>query len=240
MRAFWESPPWALAAFVAAYTVFDILPISLPEADVLEGLSWGALVDAPLMFVLVAAYLLLGLHAGLWRATLPRLLGAVAMVLLVQGHGIHLAGNAIAGQTGIGGQAHDTTYFLDEHWGHAELHAGILLLALLFIAGSRGQAEPPSRAAALAVTALAVVYGLLLTGDAIEGQTVWLMLPTAVALSLLGRLRVSGAFSWHRSFFASSLTVTAIGLASYGVWKGGFPEHAWDIWNGLFVALPHL
>ncbi|MEI4902448.1 hypothetical protein Q8G48_28325, partial [Klebsiella pneumoniae] len=62
---------------------------------------------------------------------------AAALVFFVQGHGIHLAANAIGANSDPSERSWETSYFLDEHWGHVELHLAIIVLGLLFIFAAR-------------------------------------------------------------------------------------------------------
>src|SRR3989304_726781 len=109
-----------VGAFLGVYALFDVLPIVLPKTDVVRGLRWGDLVDAPLLFLLAAAYVLLGRQAGLWRSNVRRAANAVALVVLIQGQGIHLAANAISAYLDPSSPGWRPAYFLDEHWGHTE------------------------------------------------------------------------------------------------------------------------
>ena len=227
-----------IAAFLAVYALFDVLPIVLPKQDVVEGLRWGDLIDVPLVFLLVGAYVLLGLEAGLWRTTLLKLASAFSLVVLVQGHGIHMAANTISAYLDTSSSAWRPAYFLDERWGHAEIHTGLILQALLFIAASRPTAGPArlSSAAKPVLLSLATVYGLFLTADAIEGQSVALMLPAGVVLASIGFAK-RGDSSLYRIFFASAFAVAVLALAAYWLWHGGFPEHDWHVWQELPLGL---
>ena len=229
------SPLLGIGAFLGVYALFDVLPIILPKSDVIHGLRWGDLVDAPLAFLLVAAYVLLGLQAGLWRSNRLRVVNAVALVLLVQGHGIHLAANTISAYLDPSSPGWRPAYFLDEHWGHLELQLGILLAALIFIVAARNNAETLSPLTRIPLVLLACTYGLFLTADAIEGQTVPLMVPAGVTLALVGFLP-RRPFSVYRSFFASAFATTVLALAAYGLWHGGFPEHDWHVWQYILVT----
>ena len=227
-----------IAAFLAVYALFDVLPIVLPKEDVVEGMRWGDLIDVPLVFLLVGAYVLLGLEAGLWRTNLLKLASAFSLVVLVQGHGIHLAANTISAYLDASSSGWRPAYFLDEHWGHAEIHTGLILQALLFIAASRPTTGPTwlSSAANPVLLSLATFYGLFLTADAIEGQSVALMLPAGVVLASIGFAK-RGDSSLYRTFFASAFAVAVLALAGYWLWHGGFPEHDWHVWQELPLGL---
>lgn len=227
-----------IGLFVIGYVLVDLLPVVLPDTPGLFGLRLNDLLDALFVFVLVGLYVRLGMDADLWRTPVLRAAGAIALVLLIQGHAVHLAANAIVEARGLTAQARDLALFLDEHWGHTELHLAFVLLAVLFIAYGRssdveGAAPNPSRAERVVLYLATVIYGLVLAADAIEGQTVLLMLPAGIGLFLwafLPRLR----FAWkpghgtrisvYSYFFAASFGLAAVALVIYGVVMRGFPE----------------
>ena len=92
------------------------------------------------------------------------------------------------------------------------------VLTFLFVAFStRAVEENAGSEARLVLGSLAVVYGLALTADAIEGQTVPLMLPAAVLLALIGLAIGRNRFSVHSAFFSWALAVEASALVAYGV-----------------------
>ncbi|MGD8698061.1 MAG: hypothetical protein PVJ43_02150 [Gemmatimonadales bacterium] len=223
-----------IALFVLGYGVVDLLPIVLPEQPHVVDLPFRDAADAALIFLLVFLYVELATHAQLLQKRWARAVFALALLLMVQGHAIHLAANAIAAASEAGSSGWSLIYFLDERWGHTELHFAFLLLAALFIGRSDPVrlGGPLSRMENVGLWVLAAVYGLLLAGGAIEGQTVPLMLPGGVLLSVWGlwpylaRRRPKAALTLpaHRRFFAASLGVTAIALAIYGLAFPGYPQ----------------
>ncbi|UCC47818.1 MAG: hypothetical protein JSV41_10065 [Gemmatimonadota bacterium] len=242
-------PIKGISVFVAGYALVDLVPVLLPDTSVLQGLRVQDLADVLLVFLLVALYVRLGLQADLWRSWSLRGLNALALVMMVQGHSIHLAANAIAGDLGVegGGLADGGAHpgasfglidFLDEHWGHTELHLAFLIMAALFIARSRpvrdDSAVPRGSAGGrVELLVAAFVYGVLLAGDAVEGQTVPLMLPAGIALCVWGlwpylsggsRSAERAPVSLHRRFFAVSLAVAAASLLVYGLVMRGYPQ----------------
>lgn len=217
-----------IAAFVGGYALFDALPVLLAGKHVLHGLRWGDLIDAPLLFLLVALYVGLGLQAGLWRSTALKVANAAVLVLLVQGHGIHLAANAIGANSSPSSPSWETSYFLDEHWGHVELHLGIILMALLFVVAALpmpgGEGRAPTVAERWLLRGAALVFGLFLTADGLEGQTAPLMMAAGVLLPGVALALRNSAASPHRLFFASAFAVALIALGAYRLVYGGFPE----------------
>lgn len=224
-----------IALFVLGYGLVDLLPIVLPEQPHVIDLPFRDAADAALIFLLVFLYVELATHAQLLQKRWARAVFALALLLMVQGHAIHLAANAIAAASETGSSGWSLIYFLDERWGHTELHFAFLLLAALFIGRSDPEWSdgPLSRVENIGLWTLAAVYGLLLAGGAIEGQTVPLMFPGAVLLSVwglwpyLGRRRPEpqrSSLPAHRRFFAAGLGATAIALAIYGLAFPGYPQ----------------
>lgn len=226
-----------LAMFVTGYAIVDLLPVVLPGTPVFKGLRISDLADLALLFVLAALYVQLGLRANLYRSGKLRVAFATALAMMVQGHSIHRAGDAIAAASGRGDGGWALIYFLDEHWGHLELHLSFLIVAALFIgcaspASADLSGRPLSRTEMAGLRILIMIYGFLLAGDAIEGQTVQLMLPAAIALSLWGfwpylryiKRPTQPVVSLYRRFFASSFAVATVALVVYGLVNGGFPE----------------
>jgi hypothetical protein len=227
----------SIAAFVVGYALVDLLPVILPKTPVFIGLRVSDVADAVLVFALAALYVQLGLRGNLWRSGTLRATYAVALAMMVQGHAIHLAGDAISSASAPADSAWDLIYFLDERWGHIELHLSFLLVAWMFIrCASPTRADvariPLSRTEEAALLILSLTYGVLLAGDAVEGQTWALMLPAAVLLGSWGFLPYflnvaksrQPVVSLYRRFFAASFVVTAVSLIVYGVVAGGFPE----------------
>lgn len=227
-----------IVVFAAGYALVDLLPVLLPSQPELLGLGLKDLADAGLVFLLVVLYVGLAIEARLLQSPWVGAVFAVSLLLLVQGHAILLAANAIAAASEPTASGWNLIYYLDEHWGHRELHLSFLLLAGLFIfhsASGDPAAYPvpdPGRSAPWVLYGAALLYGVLLAGDAVEGQTVPLMLPCSAALSISGLWPLIGSrsrgdrlpLSLHRRFFAASAGIAALALVTYGLVMGGYPE----------------
>ncbi len=135
---------------------------------------------------------------GWWIA----LLGAGAYV---QGHGIHLAANSIGNERGDAPPVH----LWDEVVGHWLWYAGV---ALLVVAVARA-VELRVRPAALL---LALATGITWTTNALEGTTAVGSLLVAAGLTGWGLRRRSG-------LLVVAFGLSALLLAAYGLWHGGFP-----------------
>jgi hypothetical protein len=224
--------------FVVGYALVDLLPVILPATPVFNGLALKDLADALLIFFLIVLYVELGLRAKIFRSLRLRAGYIFSLLLMVQGHAVHFAANAITGASEYGAPGWSLAYFLDEHWGHVELHAAFIFLAAIFIFCGRSadaEANEPvlSRTEKAGLWLASLAYGVLLAGDAVEGQTVPLMLPCAIVLCVWGfwpyvrgwgNSGVPTPISLYRRFFATSFGITAITLVTYRLITGGFPE----------------
>jgi hypothetical protein len=235
----WRRPPArGIIFFVVGYALVDLLPVILPSAPVFRGLALKDLADALLIFFLVVLYVELGLRAKIFRSLRLRAVYIFSLLLMVQGHAVHFAANAITGVSERGAPGWALADFLDEHWGHVELHAAFIFLAAIFIfcgrsADAEGNEPVLSRTEKAGLWLASLAYGILLAGDAVEGQTVPLMLSCAIVLCVWGFWPYvrgwgnSGAptpISLYRRFFATSFGITAIALVTYRLITGGFPE----------------
>jgi len=201
-------PARGFVALAAAVAVFHHVPAFTGDA--------GTWIDLVTPFAVAAATVY-----GLQRA--PRaaiVIGTAALVLYVDGHGIHLAANAIGHEDT--GAAEHTVDFWDEHWGHAEWHLGWLgLLAALALA------EPPRRPSNRLllgvgglVLAAAVLMGFTLFTSTVEGQDWWLTLGAAPLFAVWAVLR-------PRSLVSAAAVATLVGAGLIGIWaasQGGVPE----------------
>jgi hypothetical protein len=136
----------------------------------------------------------------------------VAIVLYVEGHGIHLAANSIGNALG----SDQPTELWDEHVGHYLWYAGFwLLIAVLAATLSERRTR-----GGVGGHLLAVVVGFTHFTNSVEGQTAYAGIAVAVLFVLWGLLTREGL---------GRLLVTAYGVslllfAAYAVWQGGFPE----------------
>jgi hypothetical protein len=144
---------------------------------------------------------------------------AAALVLYVDGHGIHLAANAIGHEDA--GAAESKREFWDEHWGHAEWHLGWLgLLVALSLADLRQARRPSESRRGFALLAAAAVMGWTLFTSTVEGQDWWLTLGAAP-------LFAAWALARRGSVVAASALATLVAAALIGIWAawhGGVPE----------------
>lgn len=138
---------------------------------------------------------------GWWTA----LLGAG---LYVQGHGVHLAANSISNARGDAAPVH----LWDEVVGHWVWYSGVALLVWAVARSVAVRATPPGLLLALGV-------GATWTTNALEGTTAPAALVAALALAAWGARRRDGT-GW---LLLVAFGCSAVALAGYGLWHGGFP-----------------
>ncbi|MDX6512992.1 MAG: hypothetical protein QOE36_2496 [Gaiellaceae bacterium] len=202
-------PAAALLAFLGAIAVFHHLPVAFHA-------GWHEAVDliTPFPVLAAAVLLLVALEAG-ERALVAAFVGAI---LYTDGHGMHLAGNAINVE-GLHGHVGHLANFWDERWGHFEWHTGwFTLLAAACLADLRRSAPAavPPRFAAAAI----VLLGGSLFADTVEGGTWWLELGATVVFA-------AWAVRARRPFLATVAGGFALAAALIGIWAawhGGMPQ----------------
>ena len=198
-----------LAAFAVCVNVGHHLGVLLAPLGDVGTTRWADWVDLAVPYAVVAcgAGALAAGGAGR-RAWL--LLGAAA-VAYTQGHGIHLAANSI-GNVDPGEAAH----LWDEVVGHYVWYGGLAgIVAALALA-----LDELPRPASAAGYALAVLFGLTVFTNSVEGGTPLLGLATSV---------VFVAWGFQRRLHAPVLllvaySVAALGLLAWGVYWRGFPQ----------------
>ncbi len=236
-RAERPSPGRRLALFGLAYCGMHVGPVFL-RAPLAAGLTTGDGLSllAPYVVLGSVAYVWLGFDRPRPAATGidgPLLLLLAAGLLYTSGHGINLSANAIARMPDLhtGTPAFRLTYFLDEHLGHVLWHLGVIgLTGGLLWAGHRSEPAPPHPLLLLGAPAFAFAYFT----DAVEGQTVPLMGPAALALlvTLFFTARGRSVAAHHpvRRFFIPGLGGALLLLAVWAIWQGGVPQFS-EVWD---------
>jgi len=195
---------WAFLAFAAAVFVFHPLA------------TLGRYVDLVTPFAVVGAAAIV--LRALGAKTSAVALALAAGVAYVDGHGIHLASDAIHSENPVG-EALRVADFWDEHFSHIERHLGwIGLLAAFCFA----EAAHPRRPAALgpADFVAAAMLGFTLFTSTVEGGTWWLALAGAVAFT---------AWALHQrrplvSTCAAAFLLASLLIAVWAIWQGGVPQ----------------
>jgi hypothetical protein len=204
----------AFLAFTLAVLAFH----HLPTIDLLR-LGIGIDLFTPLAVVGAAAAVLLAERP----TRLVLLVAFVSALAYVEGHGIHLAANAINGAHPTG-EAGRRTEFWDERFGHIQWHLGWfgLLLAFCLAERARPDAWPGARSAAVPVAAL----GFTLFTSTVEGQTWPLLLLAGVGF-------VASAAVARRPLLTQCAAAFGFAAALIGVWalwQGGVPEFT-EVWK---------
>jgi hypothetical protein len=199
-------PERALLAFAASVFVFHHLPTVAGDVG-----EWVDLVT-PFAVVGSAAVLL-----AAFRPPMTALCAAfLAALFYVDGHGIHLAANSIAEES-PSGEAERVAHFWDEDFSHVEWHLGWIGLIGAFCLAERTSTRPLRPRVQLAA---AMLLGITLFTNTVEGGTWWLQLVAAgffVAWAARDRrpllLTTAAAF-----VLASALT------GAWAAWQGGVPQ----------------
>jgi hypothetical protein len=199
-------PERALLAFAVSVFVFHHLPTAAGEA--------GEWVDLATPFAVVgaAAVLLVALRSPATALAVALL----AALLYVDGHGIHLAANSIAGESPTG-EAEDTAHFWDERFGHLEWHVGWIGLIAAFCLADRAR---PLALEARSEAGIALLLGVTLFTSTVEGGTWWLELGAAALFAVWAALERRPVVVTTAAAFA----VGAVLIGVWAIWQGGVPE----------------
>jgi hypothetical protein len=203
-----------LALFAATVVIGHHVGTVFKPLGTVGPTEWADWIDLAVpVVVLGTATAVLSSGGAPRRAWLVFLAGAVAYV---EGHGLHLAANSIS-NAGPSGRAADAAHLWDEvvshHLWYAGLAAVVAALALA-VAGSDLAVPAPAYA-------LAALFGLTATTNAIEGGTAVLSLAVAAGFVAWGwRRRDRGSGRLLLSAYAVSFVL----LVVWGVWHQGFPQ----------------
>lgn len=178
----------------------------------LYGVGIGSFVD------LLTPFAVVGVAAVALALLRPRT-GVLAWAILsalayVDGHGIHLAANSIAGKE-LPAVAERTIFFWDERFGHLEWHLGWLGLVL-----SLALADPglPVRRGLAAVSAAAL--GAALAGASLEGRT-WGLVLAAVPIFTVVALRRRGHVAVA---CGAAIAFAALVIGGWALYWGALPQ----------------
>ncbi|GAB4330617.1 MAG: hypothetical protein Kow0037_06530 [Calditrichia bacterium] len=153
------------------------------------------------------------------------------MILFVEGHGMHLAANAIQRHlvSDMPAALLRLTYFFDEQAGHIFWDGGNLLLAGLLLNQRRVLATRLSPSGYFQAVCGGLLYGFTFFANAVEGQTAFMILPAILGL-LLAELRW---IKHHRQgmfhspidiFFVAAAICALFFFLVWYFWQGGLPE----------------
>lgn len=217
--------PVALLAYAVALAIFLLVPPGLGQTvgpPVAFTRQEAADLFTPLV-VLLLAWLVLDSSGSLGRRSVVMFL-AIAVVW-VEGHGIHLAANAVgdAVPRGAAREAYyatvpgDLDHWLDEVLSHWLWHVAYVALAVLMLWHGR-DGTPVHRRAAWVTAALAgFVYGVVFFIVTVEGGTAPLGIPASLGFLAWGALE-----AWRgprdRAIVTFFLVAAVATLAGYADW----------------------
>lgn len=209
--------------FAVAFIALFLAPPFLPyRFDPYPLINWADVVDLATPLILIPLYWLLLRDVGGPLGTGWTIVFLVLAAAWVDGHGIHLAANAIGHLLkNQPGPAQDLTEFWDERFGHYLWHSAALgLTGLVLVRAARTEAAP-ARVDGLALAGAAIYgFALFLIGD--EGGTAPLMIAFAAAFLVAAwsiRHRVLG--SSVLTMLAGGYAVTLVLFAIWFVYWGG-------------------
>lgn len=229
---------FVLFTYGFVFTFFLVMPTFL-SGSAHELLTWEAVLDffTSLAFIPVVYLLYHRLknlapekeEPGKFIKNGARTLLFIAIILFIDGHGIHLAANSIAifVQDIPGSEIYRAVYLFDEVISHFLWDGGVFLISLaLMVLAVKTKQSPLNRPQFFLLLLGAVLYGFTFTVNGIEGQTIVFTFPAAVLgcmLSLVLNLREKGK-NQVLLFFLLGYFLSLILFSYWGIMHGGFPE----------------
>jgi hypothetical protein len=204
-----------------AFLAFALAALAFHHLPTIDFLNLGITIDTWTPLAVVGTAALLVLSGGADRLAIA--VAFLAALAYTDGHGIHLAANAIHGAHPTG-EAGERTEFWDERFGHIEWHLGWfgLILAACLAERAHPAPAPSRRATAVAVAAL----GVTLFTSTVEGQTWPFMLAVGAGLAVWAVVARRPLLTR----FVAAFAVAALLVAAWAVWQGGVPEFT-DVWE---------
>ena len=158
----------------------------------------------------------------------------IGSITFVEGHGIHLAANAIVRHLHTFA-VHDTplftlTYFFDEILGHILWDSGLVLISIgLIFAGTTSLKDEALGRKSLLVLIASLLYGFTYFVNGVEGQTVLFTLPLAfiIPIAILSYSKVKKVKIVRNPvllLFTCAYLVALLLFLIWWIWQKGFPE----------------
>ena len=218
-----------ILAFGVLYTVMLIMPAMLSQQFApFPSLKNGDIFDLFTPVILLPLYWLMLEHGGRDEATSrEQLIFVVLAAMWAMGQGMHLGTNAVGHllkgfeQT----DAYALNYFLDEDLSHYIWHAASIGIIVLLLVRQMRSPFTGERSSLVMEGIAAVFYGLTYFIITIEGGTLLLGLPFAMAIVIFGIARRKGLRTQPLLvFFFLSLLLAVILFAGWGMYWRGFPQ----------------
>ena len=223
-----------LFLFAFAYAFMHVMPAFLTH-DIKNHLTTGDLLNFFTPFVIIPLvwklYFVIRANLQTISGRTIKLTTAIlffSSIFYINGQGMNLSANAIARHLhGMEGTPiYWLDYFFDEHLGHIFWHSGMLgiSISLLILAASL-QTIPIS----WPTLAGAPFYSFAYFTDAVEGQTVVLLFPSAILIigGIVLHLKKQPN-SLKRNpvmlFFLVGYVIAVALFLIWWIWQGGFPE----------------
>ncbi len=216
--------------FTVAFLVLFVGPAFLgqpfPPYDLMK---WGDVLDLLTPLILMPLYLLLFLRAkGEGLGTGEGLVFSALAGLWVLGQGMHLAANSIGHLLADlrDSEIYQLTYFYDEVLSHYLWHAGVIALSILIVRADLNRTAAGERTSWGRILPAGVVYGITYFLIIIEGGTLPMGLPLAVAVVAYAwvRGRASLAEKPLLAYFSCGYASALLLFAGWGLYWGGFPQ----------------
>jgi hypothetical protein len=220
--------------FPVAFIVLFLAPPFLPyRFDPYPLINWADVVDVLTPLVLIPLYWLLLADVGGTLAVGWTVVFLVLAAAWVDGHGTHLAANAIGHLLkNQPGPAQDLTEFWDERFSHYLWHGAALGLTGLALVRAATVATAREQSSLWPGLAGAAIYGfaLFLIGD--EGGTAPLMIAFAAAFvvaswSIRGRVMASPVLTMLAGGYAFALVLFGIWFVYWGGRLPQFSDLGW-------------
>ncbi len=230
-----------LFSFAFVYTIFHIVP-ALLTSYLKKPLTWGDSLDFLTPFaVLAAAYLLYSFvkinfessnSFSKSRSLIAKIILFIALILYIDGHGLHLSANSIARllKSMKDTEIYRANYLFDEIISHFMWDAGVFMISIGFmILVIKLPFRSLSRSNLVLLFFGAAFYGFTFTVTGIEGQTVIFTFPAAFggfffSLVLYLKGRKQGLENPFLFFFASAYLLSVLLFAYWGITRSGFPQ----------------
>ncbi len=213
--------------YATSYAVLHIFPAIIPGEIVYKFMLGDALdLFTPFLLLYIVYKLYKKVHINSFANHYTKyvdfllILGAIAFV---EGHGMHLAANAIFRhlQT-TATPLYKLTYFFDETLGHILWDGGLLLVAIGLMLSSRNQQGILYANQVTLITLAALLYGFTYFVNAVEGQTVVFTFPAAIILPILIILNADRDIV--ALFFLFSFLISDLLFVVWWIWHFGFPQ----------------